>query len=247
MAKKNRLHPIPKPDSVPVLGNILSVDADKPLQALMEISKDLGPIYWLDMMGKPIVLVSGPELVKELCDETRFDKTVRGPLKRIRAVGGDGLFTGDTVDPNWSKAHNILMPTFSQKSMVDYLPMMVDIAEQLMLKWERLNADEEIDVVRDMTGLTLDTIGLCGFDYRFNSFYREDFHPFIGALNRTLETCMVQKGLPFEKTMLRNRLKQMGEDVGFMNKLVDDIIRERRQGGGEQHDLLNFMFGGKPV
>ena len=244
MAKKNRLHPIPKPKGTPLLGNILSVDGEKPLQGLMEISKELGPIYWLDMMGKPILIVSGPELVKELCDETRFDKTVRGPLRRIRAVGGDGLFTGDTLDPNWSKAHNILMPTFSQKAMYDYLPMMVDIAEQLMLKWERLNADEEIDVVRDMTGLTLDTIGLCGFDYRFNSFYREEFHPFIDALNRTLETCMVQKGLPFEKTILRKRLKQMGEDVEFMNKLVDDIIRERRQGGGDQHDLLNYMLAG---
>jgi len=245
MSKKNRLHPIPQPDSLPMLGNVLSVDADAPLQNLMQISKELGPIFWLDMMGKPIVIVSGAELVKELCDESRFDKTVRGPLKRVRAVGGDGLFTSDTIDPNWSKAHNILMPTFSQKSMVDYLPMMVDIAEQLMLKWERLNADEEIDVVRDMTGLTLDTIGLCGFDYRFNSFYREDFHPFIGALTRTLETCMLQKGLPFEKTLLRDRLKQQGKDVAFMNELVDEIIRERRQAGGDQHDLLNFMLAGR--
>jgi cytochrome P450/NADPH-cytochrome P450 reductase len=61
--------------------------------------------------------------------------------------------------------------------MQSYHPMMVDIAEQLVKKWERLNADDEIDVVHDMTALTLDTIGLCGFDYRFNSFYREDYHP----------------------------------------------------------------------
>jgi len=244
MSKNNKLHPIPKPDGVPVFGNMFSVDADAPLQALMETTKELGPIFWLEMMGKAMVIVSGPELVKELCDETRFDKTVRGSLKRVRSIGGDGLFTGDTSAPNWSKAHNILMPTFSQKAMTDYLPMMVDIAEQLLLKWERLNGDEEIDVVRDMTGLTLDTIGLCGFDYRFNSFYREDFHPFIGALTRTLETCMLQKGLPFEKTLLRNRLKQLDTDTGYMNKLVDDIIRERRQAGGDQHDLLNFMLAG---
>ena len=57
--------------------------------------------------------------------------------------------------------------------------MMVDIAEQLVHKWERLNADDEIDVVHDMTALTLDTIGLCGFGYRFNSFYRRDYHPFV--------------------------------------------------------------------
>lgn len=246
MAEKNRMHPIPKPPGKPIVGNILSVDPDAPLQNLMKIAEEQGPIFWLDMMGSETVIVSGADLVKELCDESRFGKVVRGPLRRVRAIGGDGLFTGDSDDPTWAKAHNILMPTFSQKAMVDYLPMMIDIADQLMLKWERLNADEEIDVVRDMTGLTLDTIGLCGFDYRFNSFYREDFHPFIDALARTLETCMLQRGLPFEKVALRKRMQDLGDDVGFMNKLVDDIVRERRRGGGEQaqKDLLNFMLAG---
>ena len=109
MAGKQKLEPIPKPAGVPVLGNILSVNSDAPLQSLMEHAKEQGPIFWLDMLGTPIMIVSGPELVNELCDESRFDKTVRGPLRRVRAIGGDGLFTGDTVDPNWSKAHNILM------------------------------------------------------------------------------------------------------------------------------------------
>ncbi len=245
MAEKNRLHPIPQPEGKPLVGNVLSVDPDAPLQNLMKHASEQGPIFWLDMMGSPMVIVSGADLVKELCDESRFGKVVRGPLRRVRAVGGDALFTGDSDDPTWAKAHNILMPTFSQKSMVDYLPMMVDIADQLMLKWERMNADEEIDVVRDMTGLTLDTIGLCGFDYRFNSFYREDFHPFIDALSRTLETCMMQRGLPFEKLALRKRLNEMGDDVSFMNKLVDDIVTERRRGGDNaQKDLLNFMMAG---
>lgn len=242
---KNPLHPIPSPAGNPLIGNLLSVDAKAPLQSLMELTRDLGPIYWLNMMGKPMIIASGPEIIKELSDETRFDKSVRGPLRRVRSIGGDGLFTSDTTAPNWSKAHNILMPTFSQKAMVDYLPQMIDIAEQLMLKWERLNADDEIDVARDMTGLTLDTVGLCGFDFRFNSFYREDFHPFIGALTRTLETSMMQRQLPLEDITLRSRFKQQDEDVSYMNALVDDIISERRRSGGEQNDLLNFMLAGK--
>lgn len=241
----NRLHPIPKPDGLPVVGNILSIDANAPLQDLMKVCEQQGPIFWLDMMGKASIIVSGAELTHELCDESRFDKTVRGPLRRLRAIGGDGLFTGDTTAPNWGKAHNILMPTFSQTSMHSYLPMMIDISEQLMQKWERLNSDDEVDIPHDMIGLTLDTIGLCGFDYRFNSFYREGFHPFIDALTRTLEISMMQKGLPFEDFTMRDRLKQLDEDIGYMNTLVDDIIRERRQTGGEQNDLLNFMLAGK--
>jgi cytochrome P450/NADPH-cytochrome P450 reductase len=241
---KNPLHPIPCPSGTPLIGNLLSLNAKAPLQSLMELTRELGPIYWLNMMGKPMIIASGPEIVKELSDETRFDKSVRGPLRRVRSIGGDGLFTSDTSAPNWSKAHNILMPTFSQQSMDGYLPQMIDIAEQLMLKWERLNADDEIDVARDMTGLTLDTVGLCGFDFRFNSFYREDFHPFIGALTRTLEISMLQRQIPLEDIALRSRLKQQDKDVLYMNKLVDDIVSERRRSGGKQNDLLNFMLAG---
>lgn len=240
-----KTEPIPTPPKKAIVGNMLSIDKDTPLQSLMDLTRQYGHIFQLDMMGTPIVMVSDTALVTELCDETRFDKAVRGALRRVRAIGGDGLFTGDTQEANWQKAHNILLPTFSRQAMNNYMPMMLDVATQLVTKWERLNADDEIDVVHDMTAVALDTIGLCGFDYRFNSFYRRDYHPFIEALTRTLEACMMQRGLPFEQHLLRGRLKQMERDVAFMNKLVDDIIRERRRGGdASQNDLLNYMLSG---
>ena len=34
--------------------------------------------FWMDMMGKPIVVISGADLLDEVCDETRFDKSTRG-------------------------------------------------------------------------------------------------------------------------------------------------------------------------
>lgn len=236
---------IPKPPGLPIVGNALSVDASAPVQHMMALAKEHGEIYVLDLVGTPFVVVSGADLVAEVSDESRFGKVVRGPLRKLRAITGNGLFTGDTQDPDWGKAHNILLPTFSQKSMSDYLPMMYDIAEQLMSKWERLNSDEDIDVPQDMIGLTLDTIGLCGFDYRFNSFYRSDFHPFINALTRTLLTTKAQRGLPLEGARLKKQLKQLQIDVEYMNSLVDKIIKERRQNGGQQNDLLNFMLTGK--
>ncbi|MGY3360623.1 cytochrome P450 [Bradyrhizobium sp. GM0.4] len=247
MSSKNRLDPIPQPPTKPVVGNMLSLDSAAPVQHLTRLAKELGPIFWLDMMGSPIVVVSGHDLVDELSDEKRFDKTVRGALRRVRAVGGDGLFTADTREPNWSKAHNILLQPFGNRAMQSYHPSMVDIAEQLVGKWERLNADDEIDVVHDMTALTLDTIGLCGFDYRFNSFYRRDYHPFVESLVRSLETIMMTRGLPFEQLWMQKRRKTMAEDVDFMNRMVDEIIAERRKGGeatDDKKDMLAAMMTG---
>jgi cytochrome P450/NADPH-cytochrome P450 reductase len=246
MATQTALVPIPQPPGKPLIGNALTVDASRQIQSLMELAEEFGPIFQLDIMGSPIVIISSAELVAEVCDEKRFDKSVRGPLKRLRLIGGDGLFTGDTDDPNWSKAHNILLPSFSQKAMGSYLPMMTDIASQLALKWERMNSDDVIDVPKDMIRLTLDTIGVCGFGYRFNSFYREDFHPFIAALTRTLETTQTMRGIPGEKMFKGDAIKQLHRDANYMNNLVDEIIRERQRGGSDgPEDLLDFMLSGR--
>jgi cytochrome P450/NADPH-cytochrome P450 reductase len=247
MASTNRLSPIPHPPTKPVVGNMLSLDSSAPVQNLARLAKELGPIYWLDMMGAPIVIVSGHDLVEELSDEKRFDKAVRGPLRRVRAVAGDGLFTADTTEPNWSKAHNILLQPFGNRAMQSYHPSMVDIAEQLVKKWERLNGDEEIDVVHDMTALTLDTIGLCGFDYRFNSFYRRDYHPFVESLVRSLETIMMIRGLPMENLWMQKRRRDLAGDVAFMNKMVDEIVAERRKNADAaegKKDMLGAMMTG---
>ena len=201
------LKPIPQPPRTPVVGHAFSIDSHAPVASLNAFAKQLGPIFQIDVMGNQIVFVAGAKLASELWDETRFDKAVRGALALVRAIGGDGLFTAKTNEPNWAKAHNILLAPFGGRAMQSYHSAMVDIADQLAKKWERLNPDEEINVVHDMTALTLDTIGLCGFDYRFNSFYRRDYHPFVEALVRSLETMMLHRGLPFERLKLRTRLQ----------------------------------------
>jgi cytochrome P450/NADPH-cytochrome P450 reductase len=245
---RGSLAAIPNPPKTFLLGNMLALGATTPVQDMVKLAREHGPIYWLDMRGRVVVVVSSYELVRELCDETRFDKSVRGALKKVRNFGGDGLFTAYTHEPNWSRAHNILLPNFGQRAMQGYHPMMLDIAEQLVLKWDRLNAEDEIDVVHDMTALTLDTIGLCGFDYRFNSFYRDRYHPFVEAIVGALSGSMEQlRRLPLEDLIRKNEDRKIRADIKFMNDMVDRIIQERRENGEDlasKPDLLSYMLSG---
>jgi cytochrome P450/NADPH-cytochrome P450 reductase len=240
---------IPQPKEKILVGNLPDLDTKAPVQAMMRLAREYGPIYQLTIPGrKPLIVVSGYNLVKELSDETRFDKKVWRPLQDVRAFAGDGLFTSWTDEPNWHKAHNILLPNFGMKAMQGYLPMMIDIAEQLVGKWERLNADDEINVPDDMTRLTLDTIGLCGFDYRLNSFYREDPHPFVNSMVNALGESLARGNrLPIEEKLLIHKRIQFQNDVKFMNNLVDRIIKDRRASGEDlstKKDLLSYMLTG---
>ncbi len=239
---------IPEPPETFLLGHLLTLSATNPVQDMIQMARELGPIYRLEIRGRVVVVVSGFELVDELSDEKRFDKAVRGALKIVRGFGGDGLFTAKTNEPNWSKAHNILLPNFSHKAMLSYHSMMLDIAEQLVLKWERLNPDEEIDVTRDMTSLTVDTIGLSGFDFRFNSFYHDTEHPFVGAMADALGITMdVLRDVPGESIIRSSRDRQLQDDIRTMNETVDRIIKDRRASGEDNSskaDMLSCMLSG---
>ena len=176
--------PIPRPPGHMLVGNLFDIDTAHPIEGLAELARKYGPIYGLDVPGLGSrIIASSFELVDPLCDESRFDKNVGAGLSALASgPAGRGLFTSETQDPNWRRAHNVLLPAFSMDAMRGYHPRMLDIATQLMLKWERLNGDDTVDVPADMTRLTLDTIALCGFDYRFNSFYRDTPHPFVLAM-----------------------------------------------------------------
>ncbi|WP_434401755.1 bifunctional cytochrome P450/NADPH--P450 reductase [Planococcus sp. 11815] len=238
---------LPQPKSYGPLGNLPLIDKEKPVQSFMQQARELGPIYQFHFPGRASTFVSSAELAAEICDETRFDKKIGPALQKVRAFGGDGLFTSGTEEPNWKKAHNILLPSFSQQAMKGYHEKMIDLASQLVQKWARLNPNEEIDVPDDMTRLTLDTIGLCGFNYRFNSFYREDSHPFIEKMVRALDESMSQTqrlGIQ-DKLMVRSK-QQFKEDIDYMFNLVDELIAERKEAGDQgEDDLLAHMLKGK--
>jgi cytochrome P450/NADPH-cytochrome P450 reductase len=249
MDDSRHLEPIPRPPGHMLVGNLFDIDTAHPMEGLAELARKYGPIYQLDVpaIGSRII-VSSFELVDPLCDETSFDKKVGGGLRALASgPAGRGLFTSETQDPNWRKAHNVLLPAFSMDAMRGYHPRMLDLATQLMLKWERLNADDTVDVPADMTRLTLDTIALCGFDYRFNSFYRDTPHPFVLAMLNTLEAAQAgARELPIQAKLRPGRAKKVRAEQEFMAETVRHIIEERRKSGllGKVNDLLDRMLTG---
>jgi cytochrome P450/NADPH-cytochrome P450 reductase len=242
------LNALPGPRGLPLIGNVRDLDTDNPIESLMTLAREYGPIFRLSVPGGDRVIVSGPDLVAEICDDARFDKKVGGGLASLRkGSAGSGLFTAETDDPLWHRAHNILLTPFSLQAMRDYMPMMLDIADQLMDKWDRLNPDEDIDVPADMTRLTLDTIALCGFGYRFNSFYRDTPHPFVEAMIRMLDESQARlRQLPIQTRLKVRAQRQVEEDQAFTEGLVDKLIAERRAEGASANntDLLGRMLTG---
>ncbi|KFF02848.1 bifunctional cytochrome P450/NADPH--P450 reductase [Chryseobacterium luteum] len=239
---------IPQPKVYPIIKNVLALDADAPVQSLMRLADTYGSIFKFQVGDQTAVVISDPDLVAEVCDESRFDKKVHKPLEKIRDFGGDGLFTAYTEESNWGKAHRILVPAFGPGAIKTMFPQMLDIAEQLLVKWERLGPETSLDVPDNMTRLTLDTIALCAFDFRFNSFYNEEMHPFVGAMIHALqEASHYVRRLPIINRLMLITRRNYEQEINLMNTVATDIIANRRKLPSEQwpDDLLSLMLRGK--
>ncbi|MFP3325698.1 hypothetical protein R0K05_21820, partial [Planococcus sp. SIMBA_160] len=86
------------PKSYGPLGKLPLIDKEKPVQSFMKQARELGPIYQVHFPGRASTFVSSAELAAEICDETRFDRKIRPALQKVRAFGGDGLFTSGTEE-----------------------------------------------------------------------------------------------------------------------------------------------------
>ncbi|MCX2930958.1 cytochrome P450 [Mycobacterium sp. CVI_P3] len=238
---------VPQPKNrVPILGDALHLDGTHPTRSLMELAGELGPIYSLIAPGQDMIVVSGGDIAAECLDETRFEKNVAPELVAMREVVGDAIFTSWTQEPAWKKAHNILLPAFAPQAIKGYTEKMADIADQLVMKWARLNPGDPVDIVTDMTKLTFDTICLVCFSYRPGSFYRQDMPPIVTALEEAIAECVNRPSrLPgqdiYEAIKGRRKYK---EQVSFLNNLADTIIEERIRSAevGKNGDVLDLML-----
>lgn len=220
---------IPQPHPLPVLGNVLEIGGEGPVDSFGRLAKRHGPIYKLTFPKDSLYVISSHKLAAELCDEKRFSKKVHRPLKELQVAAGNGLFTAESDDPEWERAHKILTPAFGMGSMLDYFEPMLDIAQQLVERWERFGEQHAYDAPAEMTNLTLDTIALAAFDYRLNSFYRESAHPFVEAMVRVLKEGSARGRRPdLLNALLVPKRLQLVEDVDIMHELTSRLVEQRR-------------------
>lgn len=123
---------------------------------------------------------------------------------------------------------------------------MHDLAKQLALSWARRGPGYRIDAPHDFTKLTLDTIALCAMDYRFNSFYREDQHPFVDAMITVLSDKSKRGNrLPLASMFLSKHAGEVQACEELLSQTASEIIEERRRNPSDRKDLLNAMINGR--
>jgi cytochrome P450/NADPH-cytochrome P450 reductase len=241
----NDVPPLRSPGGIPLLDHAPQIPDTNPVAYFGELAKQFPEgIYGMDIAGIEQVFVYDPDLVGEVSDETRFFKQIeKTPLHHVRDFAGAGLFTAHQYEEEWGMAHRVLLPAFSQRAMRSYYGQMLEIAQNLAGKWERREG-QAVNITDDYTRLTLDTIALSGFGYRFQSFDNDELHPFLNALlGALMESLRRSQELPFMTEARTVDAEMYRENIALMQDLVENVIKERREGNGTgEEDLLGLML-----
>ncbi|KAI1127439.1 cytochrome P450 [Nemania abortiva] len=223
---ENAIVPIPQPPPHWFTRNLPEMDPAFPVSSFWRLAPIYGDIFKLDLVTRTSIVISSWELVNEVMNESRFEKSTTGPLKELRVLLGDGLFSANGSEANWGKAHRVLMPIFGPLAIKKMFPQMQDMISQLVLK------------------LAFDMIGLCGFGYRFNSFYRDEIHPFAQQMSKAL----IEAGKRANRTAVENYIRvksaeELQNNVNLMWALCDELVAERKRNPKpELKDILNTML-----
>ena len=120
---------------------------------------------------------------------------------------------------------------------------MHEIATQLVLKWARHGPECRISSTDDFTKLTLDTIALCSMGTRFNSFYRDEVHPFAHSMTKVmLESGKRSSRARITNLLMRDSASKFFENIEIMQSVCQDIVDHRRTNPSDKNDLVNAML-----
>ena len=230
---------IPSPPYLPIIGHAhyLLTGVYKNLNRL---TKELGPIFQLRLANQKITYVSGLNLIKEISDDSKFDKYLGNVMKGAREILEDGLLTGWTDEPNWEKAHRILLPGFSQNAMSGYVPIIDNMIKKMLSEWAHLPPGKEINMRTEMGRLSLEIISISGFDYCFNSFVINSDHPFITDLNDVMKDIQMTAYMPkFLKKIRYFQNKKQEKRIRNLNETIEEVLRARV--GDSQSTTTDFL------
>ena len=198
------------------------------------LAETYGPIFYGTWSGDRKLYACSVDLVEELCDESRFAKNLTASLARVRPLAGDGLFTAFHGEPNWQKAHDVLLPGFSYAGLRNYHDAMLDINCQMLSRWDARVGVGPVDVSDDLQKLAMDTVGLAGFGARFDSYDHDGLAPIPQSFTNALN-----------EVFLHGETPAFDAERSALHAYFDELIAGHTAGG--TGDLLYVMLGAQAL
>jgi cytochrome P450 len=228
----------PGPTGLPLFGNLLDISRDV-LRYYNEWSRQYGDIVALRLAAWPAILLNHPEYIEYVLVKNHRN-FIKFPFffRHVRAIFGEGLLTSE--GEVWHRQRRLMAPAFHDRRLAGYGEATVRFSERMLENW---HPGELRDIHADMMALSLSIAAKTLFDAEVEGEVAE----ISEAFNAIADEIAVRFRLPFR---IPDAIPTPGNiryarGVRRIDQLVNRIIRERRQQGGDRGDLLSMLMTAK--
>ena len=163
-------------------------------------------------------------------------------FKEIKAATGNGLFVseGDV----WLRQRRLAQPAFHRQRIASFAGIMTDSAEEMLERWRPLaERGQAVEVDAEMLRLTLGIVGKALFSRDLSDQADTVSQSFEIIRKHTTDRVMAIVKLPASLPTPRNRRYRRA--LSNADRIVYDLIAERRQGEGNPDDLLSLLMAAR--
>lgn len=231
------------PRGVFLLGQIPEFRRD-PLRAIARWHAAHGDVVPFRLGFRRFALLSHPDLAEELLIRRPqdFPKIHHWkPGTGLTMVFGNGLITSSGA--LWKRQRQLIQPIFHRSRVAGFADTMVSAADDLLRRWAGQSPGTVLQIDREMTRLALDIITRTMFN-RSVLDQADRIGPaletVLGYATRTIGALWTPPlSLPTPGNL---RFKSA---MTYLNRLMADIIGERRRTGDHRGDFLDLMMNAR--
>ncbi len=161
--------------------------------------------------------------------------------QRFKSLLGEGLLTSE--GKIWLKQRRLSQPAFHRQRIAGFATTMTNATASMLEHWQSYaGSGQAFDVSAEMTRLTLQIVGQTLFNTDISGdevkVVRDALYVALDYLNYRVSHFT----LDFMERLPTRRNRQYRKAQRILDKLVYDIIAERRQSGGDTGDLLSMLL-----
>ena len=226
-----RFDDLPGPRRLPVLGNLLQIDAARMHQQLEDWCGQYGPFYGLKLGSRRIVVVGDHEATaKAMRDRPDgFRRTAR-----MEEIGrGMGLLPGvfGVEGETWKRQRRMVMAGFDPAHVRRYHPALVTVAQRLAGRWAKAaQGGSVIDLQSDLMRFTVDAIAGLAFGAEVNTL-ESDGDVIQQHLDKIFPTLFKRMFSPLStwRWLRTPAVRDVERSVAAVNLAVQGFIAQARQ------------------
>jgi len=228
---------VPGPRGSALLGVLLDVWRDR-LGLMTGVTEQYGDAVRFTMGPKSLYFFNHPEHAKHVLADNHANYHKGIGLSQAKRVLGDGLLTSE--DELWRRQRRTIQPTFQRDRLARFAGSVAEEADALVRRWRGLTGGAPVDVMQEMTRLSVGVLGKTLLDADLGG-HDSLGHAFEVVQDQAMFEMQTLGMVPHAAPLPRHfRFRKARREL---DRVVSELVADRQREGYEgRDDMLSRLL-----